>query len=222
MEVVLETMTTTPGPYNGTMVQSFEEWGIEENSTIIIMWSVLGVAAFIALLTGASYCTVHSPGMLLAFFLSSALTFMQTLVLSCLLPFPSQLVQAIGVLALLSTALALCQTLCTTSSTLCSPEEEKVNFAIVPCPEVGKEYDFEYVGCDVSGKYLSRNHFFACPEMRQGMKGFELSAECVRSFLQQHPDYTVLEYKKGYCTGRVDLSVPFPAQNDLHPLINSS
>jgi len=218
----MEDTTTTISPYNGTMVGSFEAWGIEEDSLLIIMWVVLGVMAFIMLLTGASWCYVNNSAMLLAFFLASAMTFMQTLLLACLLPFPYQLVQAAGILGLIGTALALCQALCATSQSLCQPEEEVLGFPILPSAKDGEEYDFQYVGCDVCGKNLSRNHFFASETLRQGMKGYEICAKCIPKHVQEHPGDAVFEYKKGYCTGQVDLSAAAQMRQDMQPLVMGS
>mmetsp|Transcript_81031 Transcript_81031/g.262547 ORF Transcript_81031/g.262547 Transcript_81031/m.262547 type:complete len:222 (+) Transcript_81031:141-806(+) len=205
--------TTLPG--NLTMVDALAEWGVGEEPLLTTMWVVQGLLVLSFLLTCSAHCWVNTWASTLATLMSGTLAMVQALLLSCFVDMPFHVVQGLAVLTAAGVLWSSCLAAMFAMQNVGKAEEEVVNFACVPCDQDGKDYAHDYVGCDMCGKLLSREHFFSCMKCSSASKGYELCAKCVL----QHPEgHTVLQYKRGVVAGRVDLRAPMPPP-DLHDAI---
>lgn len=87
-----------------------------------------------------------------------------------------------------------------------------------PSEHDGKQYQYEYLGCNACGRHLDRTHFFSCKtctEKKIGcMVSFELCGPCIHKHAKGH---VVLHYVDGKVYGQVDDSCVGMPPKVKHP-----
>jgi len=88
----------------------------------------------------------------------------------------------------------------------CDEPEPDSGLRCKPSPEnQGKEYPFEYVGCMVCKKPLTKAHFFSCATCTERKIDCTVSYElCSKCVVDHNPLHEVLRWEQNTCIGMVD------------------